>query len=103
MSAKIIDMFPDTLKEGCIYKLSNFHVGVYGVEEKNRSVGFEKHIYFANHSRLELQNENLTQIAPYAFDLFSISDVPKFTPDERFLIGNYWVYSSTIIQLSLIA
>lgn len=89
MSAKIIDMFPDTLKEGCIYKLSNFHVGVYGVEEKNRSVGFEKHIYFANHSRLELQNENLTQIAPYAFDLFSISDVPKFTPDERFLIGNY--------------
>lgn len=82
-------MFDEELKEGRIYSLSNFHVRVYGSDDNSRAVRFEKHIYFANHTKLKVEAENLTNIAPHAFDLFDLHDVDKFVTDTRFLIGNF--------------
>ncbi|KAK1351308.1 hypothetical protein POM88_054472 [Heracleum sosnowskyi] len=86
LSAKICDLFPKPPKEGGIYSLSNFHVRVYSDDEKNRAVRFSKHIYFANHTQLTLEEDNITNIAPYAFDLYELNDVKKFVSDSRFLI-----------------
>ncbi|KAK1368763.1 hypothetical protein POM88_034855 [Heracleum sosnowskyi] len=78
-SAKICDLFPKPPKEGGIYGLSNFHVRVYNDDEKNRAVRFAKHIYFANHTQLTLEEDNITNIAPYAFDLYELNNVKKFS------------------------
>ncbi|WOG95337.1 hypothetical protein DCAR_0414652 [Daucus carota subsp. sativus] len=86
VSAKISVFFDDILKEGVIYTLSNFHVRDYGTEEKNRAVRFGKHIYFANHTQLVPEVDNITNIAPYAFDLFLIADARTLLNDTRFLI-----------------
>ncbi|KAK1388489.1 hypothetical protein POM88_016667 [Heracleum sosnowskyi] len=86
LSAKICDLFPKPPKEGGIYSLSNFHVRVYSDDEKNRVVRFAKHIYFVNHTQLTLEEDNITNIAPYAFDLYELNDVKKFLSDSRFLI-----------------
>ncbi|XP_017221477.2 uncharacterized protein LOC108198224 [Daucus carota subsp. sativus] len=86
VSAKISVFFDDILKEGVIYTLSNFHVRDYGTEEKKRAVRFGKHIYFANHTQLVPEVDNITNIAPYAFDLFLIADARTMLYDPRFLI-----------------
>ncbi|KAK1371082.1 hypothetical protein POM88_037174 [Heracleum sosnowskyi] len=86
LSAKICDLFPKPPKEGGIYSLSNFHVRVYSDDEKNRAVRFSKHIYFANHTQLIPEEDNITNIGPYAFDLYELNDVRKFVSDSRFLI-----------------
>nr|XP_017256631.1 PREDICTED: uncharacterized protein LOC108226198 [Daucus carota subsp. sativus] len=86
VSAKICVFFEDLLKEGAIYTLSNFHVREYGTEENNRAVRFGKHIYFANHTQLVPEVDNITNIAPYAFDLFQIADATNLITDTRFLI-----------------
>lgn len=87
MSSKIYDLFAEDLKEGKIYSLSNFHVRIYGGEETSRAVRFEKHIYFSNHTKLVPEEDNITNIPPFAVDLFPLHEVPHFLSDNRYLIG----------------
>ncbi|KAK1361135.1 hypothetical protein POM88_045609 [Heracleum sosnowskyi] len=86
VSSKIADLFDEDLKEGRVFSLSNFHVRVYGGDDNSRDVRFDKQIYFANHTNLKVESENITRIAPYAFDLFDLRDMDKFLTDTRFLV-----------------
>ncbi|KAK1401352.1 DUF223 domain-containing protein [Heracleum sosnowskyi] len=86
VSSKIADLFDEDLKEGRVFSLSNFHVRVYGGDDNSRAVRFDKQIYFANHTNLKVESENITRIAPYAFDLFDLRDMDKFLTDTRFLV-----------------
>ncbi|KAL1815930.1 hypothetical protein ACET3Z_018504 [Daucus carota] len=98
LSAKICDLFKDALKEGCIYTLSNFHVRVYTKEDRNRAVRFDKHIYFANHTKLKPLTDNVTNIGPYAFDLIKLSDVAQCVADARFLVDVVGEIENTNIE-----
>ncbi|KAL1805639.1 hypothetical protein ACET3Z_028707 [Daucus carota] len=86
ISSKIADFFKAELKEGNIYSLSNFHVRKYVGDEKNRSVRFDKHIYFDNYTKIVAETENITKIPAYSFDLFDFDDVDKSVADVRYLI-----------------
>ncbi|KAL1818256.1 hypothetical protein ACET3Z_013125 [Daucus carota] len=97
-NAKICDFFKDSLKEGCIYTLSNFHVRAYTKEDRNRDVRFNKHIYFANHTKLKLLIDNVTKIAPYDFDLIKLSDVAQCVADARFLVDVVGEIENTNIE-----
>ncbi|KAL1828826.1 hypothetical protein ACET3Z_007238 [Daucus carota] len=86
ISSKIADFFKSDLKEGNVYSLSNFHVKKYVGDEKNRSVRFQKHIYFDSFTKIVAETENLTKIPAFSFDLFDFEDVDRSASDVRYLI-----------------
>ena len=59
----------------------------YVGDEKNRSVRFQKHIYFDSFTKIVAETENLTKIPAFSFDLFDFEDVDRSVADVRYLIG----------------
>nr|XP_017233406.1 PREDICTED: uncharacterized protein LOC108207474 [Daucus carota subsp. sativus]XP_017256662.1 PREDICTED: uncharacterized protein LOC108226225 [Daucus carota subsp. sativus]XP_017256744.1 PREDICTED: uncharacterized protein LOC108226311 [Daucus carota subsp. sativus] len=98
LNAKISDFFKEDLKEGNIYRISNFHVKKYEGPEKNRVVRNEKHIYFDNYTKLVAEKTNATFFPTYAFDLYDLEDASRFVTDERFLIDVVGVITNKNVE-----
>lgn len=97
ISEKISNRFEAELKEGNAYRLSNFKVLKYNGDEKNRCVRNELHIYFDNQTELKLLTENVGFLKQYAFDLYSLKDVPNFLSENNcFLIGNFFILQNLV-------
>lgn len=80
-------MFEKDLNEGVIYTISNFHVREYTGDEMNRCVRTEKHIYFADFTKIDKDSSSGLKIQDYSFDLFNLVDTVKMEEDKRFLCG----------------
>lgn len=87
MSAKLAPLFEKDLIEGDIYKLSNFVVKEYRGDELNRCVRNDKHIFFADFTKLEKDPSPALIIPEFSFDLWDLSDLERMVSDKRFLVG----------------
>ncbi|KAL1809352.1 hypothetical protein ACET3Z_026342 [Daucus carota] len=89
VNARYAPLFEKELEEGQIYNVSNFIVQEYTGLEFHRCVRYDKHIYFADYTKLEKITDNALKIPPCAFDLFNLEDLEGMSSDKRFLCGNY--------------
>lgn len=83
-------MFEDELKEGYIYKISNFYVKDYGADEMNRCVRNEKHLYFADFTTIVHSVNDPLQIPDFSLDIKKLVDTEKLDSDKRFLCGTFY-------------
>ncbi|KAK1404909.1 hypothetical protein POM88_004514 [Heracleum sosnowskyi] len=77
--------FDQDLQEGQIYDLTNFIVQEYTGLESHRCVRYEKHIYFADYTKLEKSTNDGLNIPNYSFDIFSLKDLESMEGNKRFL------------------
>ncbi|KAK1384738.1 DUF223 domain-containing protein [Heracleum sosnowskyi] len=85
VSARFAHLFEKDLEEGQIYNISNFIVQEYTGVEFHRCVRFEKHIYFAEYTKLAKSLELGLRIPQCCFDFFDLKDLEKMECDKRFL------------------
>lgn len=89
INARFGHLFEQDLEEGQIYNISNFIVQEYTGIEFHRCVRFDKHIYFAEYTKLEKSSPHKLEIPRHAFDLFNLSDLESMESDKRFLCGMF--------------
>lgn len=92
VSSKISKLFENELKEGDVYKISNFIVKDYVGDEMNRCVRNEKHIYFADFTTVTKDSNESLPIPDLSFDIKNLVDNEKMDSDKRFLCGNFWFF-----------
>ncbi|KAK1385265.1 hypothetical protein POM88_023000 [Heracleum sosnowskyi] len=85
VNARFAVQFKNELEEGQIYNLSNFIVHEYSGVEFHRCVRFDKHIYFADYTKLQKSSNEGLKICKWSFDLFELLDLEKMQTDKRFL------------------
>ncbi|KAK1396629.1 DUF223 domain-containing protein [Heracleum sosnowskyi] len=85
VSTRFAHLFDKDLEEGQIYNISNFIVQEYTGVEFHRCVRFEKHIYFAEYTKLAKSLELGLRIPQCCFDFFDLKDLEKMESDKRFL------------------
>lgn len=88
VNARFALQFEKELEEGQIYNLSNFLVQDYSGVEFHRCIRFDKHIYFADYTKLQKSENDGLKISKHTFDLFDLADLEKMQSDKRFLCGN---------------
>ncbi|KAK1347228.1 DUF223 domain-containing protein [Heracleum sosnowskyi] len=85
VNAKYAEIFDQVLQEGQIYDLTNFIVQDYTGLESHRCVRYDKHIYFADYTKLEKSTNDGLTIPNYSFDIFSLKDLESMEGNKRFL------------------
>lgn len=93
MNARFAHKFEQELEEGQIYNISNFIVQEYTGMEFHRCVRYEKHIFFAEYTKLEKTSNDGLRIPHCAFDFFNLADLQKMEADKRYLCGNIMCFS----------
>lgn len=87
VNARFAHLFEKDLEEGQIYNISNFIVQEYTGIEFHRCVRFEKHIYFAEYTKVEKSSNEGLDIPVCCFDIFNLVDLEKMESNKRFLCG----------------
>ncbi|KAL1827487.1 hypothetical protein ACET3Z_005899 [Daucus carota] len=85
IAAKLAPLFENELVEGDIYEISNFIVQDYTGLEFHRCVRFDKHIFFAQYTKMEKCTSPGLTIPKLVVDLFSLKDLQPMEEDKRFL------------------
>ncbi|KAL1812673.1 hypothetical protein ACET3Z_022738 [Daucus carota] len=85
IAAKMAPLFENDLLEGEIYQISNFIVQDYTGLEFHRCVRFDKHIFFAQYTKMERCTSAALTIPKLVVDLFSLKDLEPMEQDKRFL------------------
>lgn len=88
VNAKFAAQFESVLEEGHIYNISNFIVEEYSGMEFHRCVRYDKHIYFADYTKIEKTLNDCLKIPHCAFDFYNLADLQKMEADKRYLCGN---------------
>ncbi|KAK1357305.1 hypothetical protein POM88_050561 [Heracleum sosnowskyi] len=96
ITAKLCQLFENELIEGQIYNIANFHVRNYTGDEFNRCLRSEKHIYFADFTKLEKDTSSGLKIQDFSFDLFDLLATEKMENDKRFLCDVIGVIDSEL-------
>lgn len=79
MSAKIFELFRMLWKKVAFTPWQIFMYELMALRTTIDLSGLQSmHIYFANHTCLQLETENFTKIPPYGFDIFSLSSLMVF-------------------------
>ncbi|KAL1824010.1 hypothetical protein ACET3Z_010788 [Daucus carota] len=85
VNARFSNLFDNDLKEGEIFIISNFIVQEYTGVEFHRCVRNDKHIFFADYTKLKKDSNPGLKIPTCAFDFFELADVEKMYHHKSYL------------------